>query len=75
MDIKTVYPFNTSLGIVYGNLILRMLLPSLHCTLVNEFGVLQINKTSILVVVYTWNLILSNVEEFFISVYFLPIMS
>ena len=40
MDIKTVYPFNTGLSIVYGNLILHMLLPSLHCTLVNEFEVL-----------------------------------
>jgi len=74
MDIKTVYPFNTRLGIVYGNLI-HMLLPSPHCILVNEFEVLQINNTSILVAVHTWNLNLSSVKEFFISVYFLPAMS
>lgn len=42
MDIKTVYPFNTGLSIVYGNLILHMLLPSPHCTLVNEFEVIKL---------------------------------
>lgn len=64
MDRKTVYAFNTGLATVYGNLIPHMLLPLLHCTLVDETEVLKIKNTSNLVPAHTWNLNLNNVEEF-----------